>query len=358
MSITSLGRQLKSLLLLLTLSLLCISCSKVPDLGSNPWSVIALDTDSTFADLAFTADPQHGWLVGTKETIFETTDGGDTWQQRGIDLAGEKASFTAVSFSGQEGWITGKPSILLHTTDGGATWARIPLSEKLPGAPYSIIALGPNTAEMITDLGAIYKTSNGGKTWKALVEGAVGVARTIERSADGRYVAVSARGNFYSTWEPGQSEWTPHNRNSSRRLQKMGYGQEGQLWLLARGGQLQFSNDPSTEVWSEVISPQAKSSWGLLDLGFRTPEEVWVAGGSGNLLVSTDGGLTWAKDQALENTPANLYRILFLSEDKGFVLGQNGILLKYQPVISAAPSEALPTADTAEDTPEESPTGV
>ncbi|MGL5034602.1 MAG: photosynthesis system II assembly factor Ycf48, partial [Microcystaceae cyanobacterium] len=214
-----LRQKLKQIVILFAISVFCISCSNIPNLSENPWSVITLETDSTFADISFTEDDQHGWLVGTRETIFETTDGGDSWQKRSLDLGDEKASFTSVSFSGKEGWITGKPSILLHTTDGGDNWSRIPLSDKLPGAPYSIIALGPSTAEMITDLGAIYKTTNGGKNWKALVEGAVGVARTIERSPDGRYVAVSARGNFYSTWEPGQTEWSPHNRNSSRRLQ-------------------------------------------------------------------------------------------------------------------------------------------
>ncbi|QHU99139.1 photosynthesis system II assembly factor Ycf48 [Synechocystis sp. CACIAM 05] len=328
--------QLKQLVLVAAIAVFCVSCSHVPDLAFNPWQEIALETDSTFADIAFTEDPNHGWLVGTKETIFETTDGGDTWEQKLIDLGEEKASFSAVSFSGNEGWITGKPSILLHTTDGGQTWARIPLSEKLPGAPYSIIALGPQTAEMITDLGAIYKTTNGGKNWKALVEGAVGVARTIQRSPDGRYVAVSARGNFYSTWAPGQTEWTPHNRNSSRRLQTMGYGKDGQLWLLARGGQLQFSTDPDAEEWSDVIAPQDKGSWGLLDLSFRTPEEVWVAGASGNLLMSQDGGQTWAKDTGVEDIPANLYRVVFLSPEKGFVLGQDGILLKYNPSAEVA----------------------
>ncbi|MGL5033268.1 MAG: YCF48-related protein, partial [Microcystaceae cyanobacterium] len=117
----------------------------------------------------------------------------------------------------------------------------------------------------------------------------------------------------------------------------MGYGKDGRLWLLARGGQLQFSDDPTAEEWGESIAPQSKSSWGLLDLSYRTPDEVWVAGGSGNLLVSHDNGATWEKDGELENVPANLYRIVFLKADKGFVLGQNGILLKYNaPVVAEA----------------------
>ncbi len=328
-------RKLKQFVILIAISLFCISCSNVPSTLNNPWKTLSLETDVTFADIAFTDDPDHGWLVGTKAALFETTDGGDSWQERKLELGDEKASFTGVSFNGEEGWITGKPAILLHTEDGGENWSRIPLSEKLPGAPDGIVALAPETAEMVTDLGAIYQTDNGGKTWSALVEGAVGVARNIERSPDGRYVAVSARGNFYSTWEPGQSEWTPHNRNSSRRLQTMGYSEEGGLWLLARGGQLQFTSPEDLEDWQEVVYPEPSTSWGLLDLAYRTPEELWVAGGSGNLLVSSDNGETWKKDRAIENVPSNLYKIVFVNPEKGFVLGQDGILLKYEPTSEA-----------------------
>ncbi len=329
-------RKLKQFVILIAISLFCISCSSIPSTLNNPWKMLSLETDVTFADIAFTENPDHGWLVGTKAALFETTDGGDSWQERKLELGDEKVSFTAVSFNGEEGWITGKPAILLHTEDGGENWSRIPLSEKLPGAPDGIIALDSETAEMVTDLGAIYKTSNGGKTWAALVEGAVGVARNIKRSPDGRYVAVSARGNFYSTWEPGQSEWTPHNRNSSRRLQTMGYSEEGGLWLLARGGQLQFSTPEDVEEWNEVVYPEPSTSWGLLDLAYRTPEELWVAGGSGNLLVSADNGQNWQKDRAIESVPSNLYKIVFVNSEKGFVLGQDGILLKYEPTTEAA----------------------
>lgn len=321
--------RLKQILVFIVVGFLCISCSKVPSITQNPWQLITLETDAILADLAFTNNSNHGWLVGTKANLFETNDGGETWQPKTIEFGDEKISFTGISFNDEEGWITGQPSILLHTTNGGTNWERIPLSDKLPGIPYDVIALAPNTAEMVTNLGAIYQTSDGGKTWEGLVEGAVGVARSINRSADGKYVAVSSRGNFYSTWQPGDREWTPHNRNSSKRLQNMGFLGDNRLWLIARGGQIQLSKDDSFEEWEDPINPEYSTSWGFLDLATRQDNEIWLAGGSANLLVSPDAGISWQKDREVESVPSNFYKIVFFNEDRGFVLGERGVLLKY-----------------------------
>lgn len=330
-------RPLKRFLPLLAVLLLCTSCAGyAASLGYNPWQLTSLPVDSTVMDVGFSGDPRHGWLVGNDSTILETFDGGKTWQPRVLESDRQDYRFTSVNFSGQEGWIAGQPSILLHTTDGGRSWTRVSLSAQLPGSPSTIVALGPKSAEMTTDVGAIYQTQDGGQTWKAMVQEAVGVIRNISRSPNGKYVAVSSRGNFYSTWEPGQTAWEQHNRNTSRRLQSMGFDSEGRLWLLSRGGQLQFSNPAQPESWSEPQNPQRSVSIGLLDLAYRTPEEVWVAGGSGNLLCSFDGGKTWQKDRAVENVPSNFYKIVFVTPEQGFILGQKGTLLRYTGSAEAA----------------------
>lgn len=327
------------ILTLLVVVLCCAGCrGDLPSLSISPWEVVTLPTDSAMLDIAFADDLKHGWLVGSNATILETTDGGRSWSAQPLQLGGEQNyRLTSVSFHETEGWVVGEPSILLHTTDGGQTWLRIPLSEKLPGAPSTITALGPGAAEMTTNIGAIYQTTDSGRTWQARVEEAVGVLRNISRSPDGKYIAVSSRGNFFSMWEPGQESWTPHNRTSSRRLQNMGFSQDGQqLWLLARGGQVQFGNVNDLDEWEDPIYPESATSWGLLDLNYRTPEEIWVAGGSGTLLCSFDGGQTWQKDGSVADIPSNFYRIIFLSPEQGFVLGQDETLLHYKAESQAA----------------------
>lgn len=326
------GRRLVLFLVMLTVAIASLVINPAPSWANHAyqWEKVQLPTQSNLLDLDF-SDPQHGWLVGTDSALLETSNGGETWEPRNLELGEGVYRFVGVSFRGEEGWVVGKPALLLHTEDGGKKWNRIGLSSKLPGDPFLIQALGEHSAEMATDIGAIYRTDDDGRNWKALVQEAVGNTRNLYRSPDGRYIAVSAKGNFYSTWSPGDAAWKQHNRNSSRRVQNMGYTPDGRVWMLNRGGQLQFTKPDSLDEWEKTQSPRAAAGIGLLDLIFQDEQNVWITGGSSRLLHSEDGGLTWERDQSLKDVGANFYQIYFQNPQKGFILGQTGTLLKYVP---------------------------
>lgn len=299
------------------------------------WEQIPLETDEILLDIGFVpSEPERGWLLGTRSTLFETRDKGKTWELRSLNLEDDKYRLNSVSFFAKEGWVVGKPAILLHTVDGGSSWSRIPLSNQLPGDPILITALGEGKAELATDIGALYRTENNGQTWKAQIQEPLGVIRTLARSDDGSYVAVSSKGNFYSTWKEGDEKWVSHPRQSSRRIQTMGFTSENHLWMLTRGGQLWLNSNKSFDEpnWDGPKTPEGKVgfSLGLLNLAFRTPEEIWVSGGSGILLSSSDQGKTWKKEKNTENIPSNFYKINFINSNLGFVLGNQGTLLRYE----------------------------
>jgi photosystem II stability/assembly factor-like uncharacterized protein len=324
---------------------------------SSDWEKVDLPVDKgvVMLDIGFTGtDPNHGFLLGTRQTLLETFDGGKTWQPRDIEAAKDEGfnyRFQAISFNGDEGWIVGKPAILLHTGDGGKSWERIPLSAKLPGAPISIVALAgePGQAELTTDQGAIYVTNNRAYTWSAAVLETVdatlnrtvssgisgasyyeGSFSNIARSAAGDYVAVSSRGNFFMTWTPGQEYWVPHNRPAARRLQNMGFTPNNQIWLSTRGGDVLINKEPGIVDEAYESASLNSRGFGILDVGFYDQNTAFACGGSGSLFKSTDGGKSWKRDKATDNGVAgNLYAIKFTGGGNGFILGNDGILLRY-----------------------------
>jgi photosystem II stability/assembly factor-like uncharacterized protein len=268
------------------------------------WEVVNLPIVSETAPILFdiefdSEDPKKGWIVGNRGTFLQTTDGGSSWEAKSfanLDPDEEiNYRFTKVSFKDGEGWIIGKPAILLHTRDAGQSWERVPLSPKLPGDPYGIVALGPGKAEMSTSGGAIYTTENAGRNWKAQVKETIdatlnrvsssgvqgasyfsGSINSIERDADGSYLAVSARGNFYLTYKPGDEFWVPHNRETSRRITAMGFVKDrltDGLWMSTAGGEISKTAKNEAVDTNLINIPFEKlqirsGGYGILDVAF------------------------------------------------------------------------------------------
>jgi len=306
----------------------CVSTS-LPTAQASPWEAVDIHTKSNPLDLAFTSG-QHGFLVGSNRLILETNDGGASWTEMALDLP-EEENFRLISvdFSGDEGWIVGQPGLLLHSEDAGQNWSRLFLDTKLPGEPYMVTALGRNSAELATNVGAVYRTNDAGSSWQAQVEDAAGAVRDLRRSPEGNYISVSSLGNFFATWNQGEARWTPHQRESSQRLQAMGFQPNGNLWMVARGAQLRFNNDASNpDEWSKPVVP-ITNGYGYLDMAWDPSGAIWAGGGSGTLLVSNDEGKTWQKDPVGEKQPTNFSHIAFFPDGKGFVLGERGSLLRW-----------------------------
>ena len=88
-----------------------------------------------------------------------------------------------------------------------------------------------------------------------------------------------------------------------------------------------------------VTSVQAAGTWNgwitqdpyhtvgnLSDVSFITPLKGWIAGDSGTILTTEDGGDNWAEQNS--GTEQNLIKIEFINEKQGWAVGGGGIIIK------------------------------
>ncbi len=73
--------------------------------------------------------------------------------------------------------------------------------------------------------------------------------------------------------------------------------------------------EETAKTWNECrFKPQS-------DLGF-------ACGGSGSLFKSEDSGKSWKRDRSTDGIAGNLYAVEWAGSN-GFILGNDGILLRY-----------------------------
>ena len=123
-------------------------------------------------------------------------------------------------------------------------------------------------------------------------------------------------------------------RDSSKRVQGIGFNPNGNLWMLSRGAEIRFNDDSNDlESWTKPIVP-ILNGYNYLDMGWDPEGNIWAGGGNGTLIVSKDDGKTWNSDPVASNLPTNYIKIQFLEKDelgdkKGFILGERGYILRW-----------------------------
>ncbi len=103
--------------------------------------------------------------------------------------------------------------------------------------------------------------------------------------------------------------------------------------MSLNGGLLQVS-EPKVDLTSEEEFPFKESKvrssgYGILDVNWRDDNEVWAVGGGGSMYVSKDGGKTFTFNKSADQIPGNLYKVKFFANGQGYVLGSEGVLLRY-----------------------------
>ena len=267
----------------------------------------AVVKDNLYAVNALSAD--DAWAVGNFGAIYHTTDAGKTWESR---ESGTRNPLFGVAFAdATHGWAVGKSAVILGTTDGGRTWKR----QKSPISPekhlFNVEAIDERTAWAVGDWGAIATTRDGGATWEDRSLGAITAKR--EESPDRQMETLTDDVILYDISFPDP---------------KHGFiaGEFGTVLATRDGG----------ETWERRSVGTEKTLFGI---HFTTPETGWVVGIDGLILRTRDGGDTWEvqrgqvgaaaiEDLAFMETIKNpgLYTVQVVGKE-GVVAGDTGTIL-------------------------------
>ncbi|MEA5256442.1 YCF48-related protein [Arcicella aquatica] len=133
--------------------------------GGVTWNKVKTTLDSNqHLESVFFSDSKNGWAVGYPGNIVKTTDGGETWTKLSIDEKYKNDGFVSVWFNDtKNGWVVKYPNLILKTTDAGISWTEFELENK---TLKSIIFTDNKTGWVTGESGLLLKTIDGGITWE------------------------------------------------------------------------------------------------------------------------------------------------------------------------------------------------
>jgi len=226
--------------------------------GAANWNAVAVPDNKKPEQILFTTET-NSWLLAD-ETVFNSTDGGLTWNGNNVFNSLELKSLFFINenmgFVGGGGMeLSEYKSVIFFTTDAGLSWEKAVINDNANTNVVSISFADENFGIAVTPTN-IYKTTDGGKNWNRLAlqfqigEGGL----TGGKIFDEDNILLSA-------WEPNVVA-------------------EGYLLSSSDGG----------ETWTEQYE---RFDWGITDYFFYDKNTFWVTT-IDNVFYSNDAGSSWS----------------------------------------------------------------
>ncbi len=305
-------------------------------------------------------DSRIGYATGDGTHIIKTVNAGETWQKFAVNCEGCSASrnILALDFlNANEGWVLGSfPLMGARTKDGGSTWEKLPMTD-VRATWAQTIAMTDSKKGMLLANSVYYLTEDGGETW---TNGIKGFDNHIE---DMHFVdstsgwLVGSGGGIQNTKDGGKT-WKAQKSDVTAGLRSVYFRDAANGAAVGLGGTLLLSENGG-ETWSKIetgvdndlMSVQAcgEGQWLAVgasgqvlkrkasDLDKSNPysfglnsvtchgAQAWVAGDSGNIIHSSNGGTDWKKLES--GVLFDIFRIQFVDSLHGFAAGESDMLL-------------------------------
>jgi photosystem II stability/assembly factor-like uncharacterized protein len=237
--------------------------------GGLNWEKQTLNTTDPLSAISF-CNPKVGWVVGKGGTIFHTLDGGKTWSKQTTPK--DKYLLTVKALSPEKCWAAGDWGTILYTEDGGKTWIDKTYSKDM--LIYAIDFHGQREGWMACEFGTVLHTKDGGVNWTQQDTGLDATLFAISFATERVGLAVGLGGVIIRT-EDGGNTWVQVHESK---------GKNGRSEMTEQAPASEEQEGAGTE--EEVRSLYA----------VKMRENTGIAvGDAGNIVVTGDGGKTWAR---------------------------------------------------------------
>jgi photosystem II stability/assembly factor-like uncharacterized protein len=230
----------------------------------------------------------EAWVVGEKGTLLYTNDAGATWTPQAVPVTG---ALRAVATQDAGPVFVAGDGAFLVTTDTGATWKQLADASQR----FRAVAAAQEGATVLalTDDGALY-SYNGALARLATLD----CARAIALSPDGNTAIAAGRGLQRSF--DGGATWTQLAVDPALVFDDIRIAEDGSAVAVGSAGAI-ANIDASGAV---TVQHAGTADLHALHIADADSDDAtgFAAGEGGQVLITHDGGATWALGPNLGRT--------------------------------------------------------
>ncbi len=292
---------------------------KTTNSGVN-WQTKYLSTSQNLNAIKF-IDLNTGFIVGDSSTIFKTINGGFNWNR--INYSGTGKFVDIAFYNINLGLIVGT-NFILKSTDSGQTWTNnlsLSLSYNLMKVSFldsdNIFVVGRKYVGGLPGYyrSVILRSNDGGLNWSE-ANLSTSSLNSIICISNNNVICVGESSIFKST-DQGDS-WT-------NRISTIFAGLSDIAFFDSNNG-IAVGSDPNGRI---LKTTNGGDSWyNVLTNGFEpnsvcasSLSEGFIVGENGSILSTTNTGLSWTLMTNVLQDYGNFYKVQFIDEDTGFIIG-------------------------------------